>query len=171
MHRLVEYGFFFALLGVVGYVVFQMLSPFLSALALAAIIVTICYPVYERILKISPRRNETFAALLSSFFVVVVVFLPLVFIFSAVINETVSIYNEANAGRTGFEASLSTIQEQVNLFLPGATIDTNEIIQQSTSWLAGNLGAIFASTASTIFLFFILLVPGWERVYQAARKD
>lgn len=158
VNRLVEYGFFFALLGVVGYVVFQMLSPFLSALALAAIIVTICYPVYERILQYTPKQNETVAALVSSLFVIVVVFLPLVFIFSTVINEAVTIYNQANAGRTGFEASLATVQEQINLFLPDTTLDTNEIVRQSTSWLAGNLGAIFAGTASTVFLFFIALI-------------
>ncbi len=44
--RVVEYVFFFGLLGIAGYMVWLIMSPFLSALALSAIIVTICSPLH-----------------------------------------------------------------------------------------------------------------------------
>jgi len=158
MHKIVEYAFFFGLVGIVGYVIWMMLSPFISGLALAGIIVTICYPIYEKVLTITPRRNESLAALCTTFFVVFVIFLPLLFIASTVVNEAVSIYNSANNGGLGIESSIQSIQDRINTFIPGADINTHELITQTTSWLAGNLGTIFASTASMVFLLFISMI-------------
>ena len=69
--------FFFGLMAGVAFMVASMLRPFVSALALSAIIVTICYPLYRRILVVMPRRNETLAALVTTLSVIVIIFAPL----------------------------------------------------------------------------------------------
>ncbi|MDA8596735.1 AI-2E family transporter [Candidatus Pacebacteria bacterium] len=157
-NRIVEYVFFFGLMGVVAYLVWQMLAPFVSALALAAIIVTISYPLYLRIVDRMPRQNETVGALLSTLLVFLVIFLPLVFIASALVNEAVSVYRIVGAEQVGFETALQNFEDTANNYIPGFELNVTEYLKQSASYLAGNLGAIFAGTASTIFLFFIAMI-------------
>ena len=158
MNRIVEYVFFFGFMGVVGFLVWQIISPFISALALAAIIVTICYPLYQRIVRRMPRQNETLGALVSTVFVLVVVILPLTFIISSLVNEAVSIYGAVNGGGTSLEQRLSGLEEVVNGVIPGIELNFTEYVSQGASWLSTKVGAIFAGTASTIFLFFIAMI-------------
>lgn len=158
MNRIVEYVFFFGLMGVVGYLVWEMIQPFVSALALAAIIVTICYPLYERIVPKMPRQNETIGALITTIAVLVVVIIPLLFLASNLVNEAVSIYGLANEDRVGFVTALEDVQTTVQQYAPGIDLNISEYVKQATAWLASNVGAIFAGTASTIFLFFIAMI-------------
>jgi predicted PurR-regulated permease PerM len=158
MNRIVEYVFFFGFMGIVAYVVWTMLSPFISALALSAIIVTICYPLHLRIVKKTPKQNETLAAFITTIFVGIVVIVPFVFIASSLVNEAVSIYTLASEGEVGFEQSFVEIEQVVQKYAPTAELDAVEYIKQATTWLAGNVGAIFAGTASTVFLFFIAMI-------------
>lgn len=157
-HRIVEYVFFFGLMALVGYLVWKLLLPFISALALAAIIVVICYPLYERIVRVIPRHNTSAAALVTTLLVCCIVFLPLFFLTSAIVNEAVEVYRIANKGEIGIEAALVDVVSTVQTIAPGFELNANEYIKQGANWLAGNLGAIFAGTASTIFLFFIALI-------------
>ncbi|MFT7507554.1 MAG: putative PurR-regulated permease PerM [Acidimicrobiales bacterium] len=157
-NRIIEYVFFFGFMGVVAYIVWEMITPFVSALALAAIIVTICYPLYTRIVSKMPKKNETLGALLTTLLVVIIVIFPLVFLASSLVNEAVSIYQLANTENIGFEDSLQNIESTLQQYAPGMELDATEYIKQATTWLAGNVGAIFAGTASTIFLFFIAMI-------------
>ncbi|MFT5849876.1 MAG: putative PurR-regulated permease PerM [Patiriisocius sp.] len=158
MNRIVENVFFFGFMGIVGYLMFIMFTPFISALALAAIIVTICYPMYQRIVKKMPRQNETLGALATTLVVLVIIIMPLLFIGSSLVNEAVSIYNGANTGEFGFLSSFTALEETTQRYFPGAELNVTEYVKQATAWLAGNVGAIFAGTASTVFLFFIALI-------------
>jgi predicted PurR-regulated permease PerM len=158
MNRIVEYVFFFGFMGVVGYLVWEMVSPFVSALALSAIIVTICYPLYTRILRITPRKNPTIAALLTTLFVLLVVIIPVFLITSALVNEAVSVYKIVNSEQFVLEDSLFALESEVRNYFPGFELNVTEYLKQAASWLALNLGAIFAGTASTIFLFFIAML-------------
>lgn len=157
-NRIVEYVFFFGLMGVVGYIVWEMLQPFVSALALASIIVTVSYPLYKRILRRMPKQNETLAALLTTILVFLVVFTPLLFITSALVNEAVSVYRIVSAEQIGFEQSLQNFETTVGNYIPGFQLNVSEYLKQVAEFLASNLGAIFASTASTLFLFFVAMI-------------
>lgn len=157
-NRIVEYVFFFGFMAAVGYLVWIMAAPFLSALALSAIIVTICYPLYTRILKHVPKRNETIAALLTTVLVLLIVIIPIFFITSALVNEAVSVYKIVSAEEIGVESSLNELETWVQTFFPSFELNVTEYLKQGASWLALNLGAIFAGTASTLFLFFIAML-------------
>lgn len=158
MNRIVEYVFFFGLMAVVGYLVWEMIAPFVSALALAAIIVTISYPLYERIRARMPRQNETLASLVTTFLVFLIVFAPLMLIASALVNEAVAVYRLISAEQIGFVDSLTDFERVVQAYIPGFELNITEYLKQAAAFLADNLGAIFAGTASTLFMFFIAMI-------------
>ncbi len=158
LNRVVEYVFFFGLMGVVGYLLWQMMAPFVTALALAAVIVTICYPLYTRILEKTPRQNETVAALLSVLLVLVIVVIPLFWITSMLVSEAVSVYRIIGSSQYSVSDTVYNFEEMVTSLIPGLQIDLIGYAQQGAQWFAGNLGAIFVGTASTIFSFFIAMV-------------
>jgi predicted PurR-regulated permease PerM len=158
MNRIVEYVFFFGLMGVVAYLVWEMLAPFVSALALAAIIVTISYPLYERIKAKMPKQSATLAALVTTLVVFFIVFAPLMLIASALVNEAVAVYRIVSAEQIGFVDSLTNFENMVRSYLPGFELNITEYLQQAAAFLANNLGAIFAGTAATLFMFFIAMI-------------
>ncbi|MFT5036585.1 MAG: putative PurR-regulated permease PerM, partial [Candidatus Azotimanducaceae bacterium] len=160
-NRIVEYVFFFGLLGAVSYLVWEMFSPFVSALALAAIIVTVSYPLHQRIVPKMPRQNETLSAFVSTLLVFITVILPLLFITSVLAKEAVSVYGIIGSGQVGFEETLLMLEGMVNNYIPGFEIDFTAYLKQAAEFLIGNVGAIFASTASTIFLFFIAMIASF----------
>ncbi len=157
-NRIVEYTFFFGLLAVVAYIVWQLISPFMSALALAAIIVTISFPLYERLVQRMPHQNQTLGALLTTLIATVVILFPLIFIASSLVREAVSVYAILDADQVGLSGSLESVEVVIQEYLPAFELNATEYMQQTAQWLAGSFGAIFTGTASTIFLFFIALI-------------
>lgn len=158
LSRLVEYVFFFGLLILAGYMVWLIMAPFISALALSIIIVTICQPLYTRIKKHVPRQNKSIAAFVTTMFVLTIVIIPLLLMSSLVVGEVVSFYNDIDSGGLSIESSFVKIESAIQNIIPGFQIDLAEQLKLSAQWLTGNLGAIFAGTISTIFIFFISLI-------------
>ncbi|MDC1205266.1 AI-2E family transporter [Candidatus Pacebacteria bacterium] len=157
-NRIVEYVFFFGLMGVVGYLVWEMFAPFVSALALAAIIVTTSYPLYKKIVLKMPKQSEILGAFLATILVFLVVIVPLLLLTSVLVNEAVSVYRIVGAEQVGFEESLRNFETLANNYFPGFELNITDYLKQSAAFLVGNLGAIFAGTASTIFLFFLAMI-------------
>lgn len=158
LNRVLEYVFFFGLMGVIGYLLWLMFSPFITALALAAVIVTICYPIYEYILRKLPRPNETAAALTTTVLVLLIVVLPLIWITSLLVSEAVSIYRILGNGQYSLVESINRLEDVMATLIPGIDLDLTSYLRQGARWFAGNLGAIFAGTASTLFSLFIAII-------------
>lgn len=159
LNRMVEYVFFFGLMAAVGYLLWLMFLPFITALSLAAVIVTICYPMYELVKRYTPRQNESVAAFISTLLVLLIVIFPLAIITSMLISESVSIYRLLNNnGQYSMIESLRDIEDGVATLVPGLELDLANYLRQGAQWFAGNLGVIFAGTASTIFSFFIAMI-------------
>lgn len=158
LDRALEYVFFFGLMGMVGYLLWLMFAPFVTALALSAVIVTICYPIYGRILAVIPGRNETAAALITTILVMIVVVLPLIWLTSVLVSEAVSVYRILNNGQYSLVETLHGLEDFAASVIPGMQLDLAGYLQQGAQWAAGNLGAIFAGTASTVFSFFIAII-------------
>lgn len=156
--RIVEHVFFFGVMAVVGYLVWRMFAPFISALALAAIIVTICYPLYRRVVEYVPRKNESLAAFVTTLLVLVIVIIPLFLLGSAILREAITIYQQLGQSEYSFAASIEQIESTINGYAPGWELNIRDYLRQGAQWLASHLGVIFAGTASTIFLFFIALI-------------
>ncbi len=159
LRQVIEYVFFFALLLAAGYMVWLIVAPFFSALALALIIVIICYPLYERILKVTPRQNRTLASLLTTLLVIVVVVLPITLISSTLVREAVTFYQSIGTGEDlAIEQYASDFEMMVQRYIPEFELNITDQLRQSAAWLTRNLGAIFAGTVSTLFVFFIALI-------------
>jgi predicted PurR-regulated permease PerM len=159
LNRVVEYIFFFVVLVASGYMVWQVLSPFVTALALALIIVTICYPLYELCLKHVYHNNKTLAAGITTLTAVFLIILPLIFISSVFVRELVSFYQTLSAGEElAIETYVTSFENAIQMYIPGFQIDITEQLKQSAEWFVGNIGAIFAGTISTIFVVFISLI-------------
>lgn len=158
LSRVIEYTFFFSLLIAAGYLVWMILSPFLPALALSAVVVTICYPMYEFIRRFLPRKNEALAAALSTIIVIVIIVIPVFFVSSVVISEVLSFYRALNTDSLLMLEYVADLELTIQGFLPGFELNLTEQIRQGAQWFAGNLGAIFAGAASTLFLFLIAII-------------
>lgn len=159
LSRIVEYVFFFGLLVLAGYMVWQIAAPFITALALSAIIVTITGPLHERILQRTPRKNQTLAAFLSTMVVLLVLILPLSLLTSLIVGEIVGVYQELDsAGSAELESQLLVFENTVNSLIPGLSFDLVSVTQSAALWVAENLGTIFAGTVSTLFTFFIAII-------------
>ena len=158
-NKLIEYIYFFVIFAVTGYLVWRLLAPLVSALALAAIVVTICYPMYERIKKSVYKENKTLASLLSLAVVLVAVIIPIVILSSLILREALSIYTLISEGDgVSFLEPVQRINEAVQVFIPTFSVDVASVVQQTASFFVNHLVSIFAGTASTIFLFFIALI-------------
>jgi len=158
LNRVVEYVFFFGFMAIVGYLLWLMYTPFITALALSAAIVTICYPLYEKILSWTPKKSSSLAAFITTIVVFVIVILPLLWLTSILVSEAVSVYNILNNNQLEITGHLDKLNNTIETLAPSLDINLNEYLRQSAEWFAGNLGAIFAGTASTVFSFFIALL-------------
>lgn len=156
--RAVEYGFFFGLLALSGYMVWEVAKPFLSALALSAVIVTICYPLYDRLLRITPRHNRTIASLLSTLLVLLVIILPLFMISSLVIREVINLYQDIETGQISIESTIVTFQSYAQTISPGFEINLEEQLAEGLKWATGRTWDLFTGTVSLIFLLLISLI-------------
>ena len=160
--KFLEYVFFFVILAGSGFLVWKLFSPFVGAIALAAVVVTICHPLYERMLQLIPRSNLSIAALASLLVVIVIVIVPIVVLASFILREALSIYALVNSSSyVSFVDVLSKIESFVQSFIPSFSLNTANVIQQTASFIANHIVGIFADTASTLFQFFIALIASF----------
>ncbi len=159
INKVVEYVFFFLLLAISGYLVWQVMAPFVSALALSVIIVTVCYPLYEVIQKFSYKNNKTIAASITTLGALFAVILPLVLISVVFVRELMSFYQAFGVGQElSVETYILNLESTIKTYVPEFEFSLTEQIKQSAGWLAKNIGAIFAGTISTFFIIMISLI-------------
>lgn len=158
-NRIIEYTFFFSSLALVGVIAILMLLPFLTALALSAITVIICYPMYRFILRYITRQRRSLAAFIATLIVFSAVVVPVSFISSLLVNEFVSFYRSIEqSGQLPVDTMLSGLETSLQHYIPGFDINLSDQLRQSASWFAGNLGTIFAGTVSVVVTFLIAML-------------
>lgn len=157
--RFVENIFFFGLFGFVGYLIWQIVAPFFAALALAAIIAVVWYPIYRKITNFLPRKNKTVGALVSVILIALTIFAPLFILGYLLFLQIAAFYATTAAGGTSeITDSIHSFQSLVSHYFPSLSFDLTNYVNEAAGWLVGHTGDIFASTASTVFLLFIMLI-------------
>jgi len=157
--KLIAEIFFFVILLTSAYLVWSLFFPFLGALALSAIVVTICYPLHLKLTNKLPKLNASIAAFLSVLIVFSIVILPIIFLSYLVLGEAVSIYNALSSPEsTTLANSISSLEAVIQRVAPGFTVDVAAVLQQSARFFMDHLVVVFAGTATTLFLFFIALI-------------
>ena len=159
LSRVVEYVFFFVLLAGAGYMVWLLLSPFISALALALIIVVIFYPLYSLIEKRVYKNNSSLAAAITLIIVLAVVILPILLISLMFAKELIVFYQTLEVGQeTSFAHQADNLELLIQDYIPGFELNLGEQIKEASVWVVTNIGSIFVGTVSTIFVIFISLI-------------
>lgn len=148
--------FLFGILALTGYLVWGMIAPFFSALAIAGVIATVSYPLYKKILQHTPRHNRGAAALLTTVLIGVLVVVPLVILGYLVFSQALSVYTSLNSDRgLLLDHTVTQIETLGRHIVPSFTLDVTAYVRQVTGWLVAHIGIIFTETASTIFLLFL----------------
>jgi predicted PurR-regulated permease PerM len=154
--QIIEYIFFFVSIATVGYVVWHIFAPFLSALALSAILVIICYPLFLFILRFVTRKNRTLAALLTTTIVLLLIVIPLSLASKLLVDEFISFYASVDAaGQLPIDTTLSHLESSLQSIVPGIDINISDQVRQIASWLTGSIGSIFAGTVSVVITLLI----------------
>ena len=153
--RIIEYSFFFGLLLAAAYFVWLLFAPFMPALALSAVIVTICYPLYERLRWYMPRHNATLASAITTIIALTAILIPVFFVSMVLVSEVRQVLNNDDFF---FMEYVANLEDVVQVYAPDFEINLTEQIRQGGQWFASNIGAIFAGTASTVFLFLIAII-------------
>ena len=159
LSRVVEYVFFFSLLAGAGYMVWLLLSPFISALALALIIVVIFYPLYTFIEKRVWKNSSSLAAAITLIIVLSVVILPIFFVSLIFAKELVGFYQTIGVGQeASFDSYIGNRESIIHSYSPEFELNLNEQLKEASAWVVANIGSIFAGTVSTVFVIFISLI-------------
>ncbi|MCA9361231.1 AI-2E family transporter [Candidatus Kaiserbacteria bacterium] len=159
LKRITEYIFFFGLISIVGYIAWLIFFPFIAALVLSSIMVILCYPLFEKIIKISPKKNRSFAAAVTTLLVFFAIVIPTFILSTLLVNEFVSFYKSLDSTENfSFEQSLGGVESMIQAYVPTFELNITEQVKQSAEWLAPNIGAIFAGTVSVIFTFLIAIL-------------
>lgn len=152
----IEKYFFFGLLLATFVFVFFIFRPFWIILVLGVSFSVILYPVYALFNK--KHLPNWLAALITIFFFIIVLCVPLFSIGSLVFNQSQDLYHSiVNNGSTG--PFLNSVGAKINSVLPnGVTFDINEKISTFISYITNNMTGIFSATAGAIFSFILLLL-------------
>jgi predicted PurR-regulated permease PerM len=157
--RVIEYVFFFGILGGSVYVLWQIVEPFFGALAIATVVAMVGYPFYRKVLSCTPRRNRGVAAAIATLLIVTLVVVPLAALGYLIFIQAASLYTTLNAdGGAALDRSIAHIETLVRYVIPSFTLEASFYAREAAGWLAEHSGDIFAATTSTIFSVGIAVI-------------
>lgn len=154
--KIIEKYFFFGLLFATFVFTFFIFRPFWIVLVLGVCFSIILYPVYSWLNK--RHFPNWLASLLTVFFFIIVLCIPLFSIGIIVFNQSQSLYHSfiSSGNVTPF---ISSIGNKINQILPaGVSFDINEKISSLISFIVNNMTDIFSTTLSALLSFILLLL-------------
>lgn len=165
-HAAIRPYFLAILIALVAALTFQLLQPFLVAVALAGVFSVILFPLYgmlKRLLRL-PAGGTAFVTLLAG---VVLLAVPLSLISARILNEVQGLYvtlSEPGA-LSQLEAGLLGAAQRVDGVLPGATTYTANAVQdidvyaqQAAQWAQSHAAGAFSGTLQFIALLIVFLM-------------
>ena len=160
---------FVAVLLVVGYGVFRILQPFLSALVWAAILATVFHPWYERLSRW--LRRPPLASILTCLLITTLIVLPVIVLLVLLAGESVQAYGslevkihaqqlgqgEALRQTAAYQWLLGKMQA-VGVPEPNFRQLGVEAIRRLSQFLVGHSAAVFSGFGQFIVSFFVMLL-------------
>jgi predicted PurR-regulated permease PerM len=144
-----------------GYVVFLIFEPFLVPLTWSAVLAIFFHPVHDRLAQ---RMRPTWAALLSTIGVTVLLIVPTLVVLSYTAKQAIDATARLQTAVMNPERELpAEVVAQVKAQLPEAwrSVDFSEPLRQGTekvaSFLAGKFGALVKNLVSFVVALFILV--------------
>jgi len=160
--RIIENTFFFAVLIGVGYLLYVIFSPYLSAIFIAVVLAVIFEPLHKRILHTCGGR-KTPAAFLSVIVVLFAILLPLSIITILLFEESVSLYSSiaSNGGAFSYiDAQLNIFEGYLKQLAPALTFDfeVQTYAKQMLGWIVGNINGYLSAIMGFIVNLFIMVL-------------
>lgn len=150
--------FFFILLGAVLILSLLILMPFLSTLAIAAMVAVVLYPVFRKVTKYSGGSKNVGAAL-TILLLFVVIIIPLYFLGTKIFNESQGIYTDlTSSGEVTLDLFNAAIQKQVSHFAPNMVFDIRQYAAAASAFVVAHMGNILSTTLSTVVNLILGLV-------------
>jgi predicted PurR-regulated permease PerM len=157
-------AFILILLGLVLYLLFQVLRPFLSAIAWALFFVTVFHPAHQRLKKLVGNR-EWPAAILMTALIATVIVLPGVFVISNLADSVPPLLQEINsrftpgATATGF---LGRVEEWIGRYVKVSEGQLHEMVIASLGKfgqaLTGQIQPLLGNILATLIDFLVMIV-------------
>jgi predicted PurR-regulated permease PerM len=152
---------FYGIVILLAYLVFLIFEPFLWALAWAAVLVVVSYPVFERI---SARYGPTRAAIISTLGVTLILIVPMIFVTIAFVRQGVGAAQSIHLQFVnGHFTWIGDLWERLQQRYPQlASIDLTDTLQnygqQVASYVGARVGVILKNTAEVIFHLFVTIL-------------
>ena len=156
--------FFFVLLLVILYLVFLLLSPFLAAIAWAAILAIVVYPAYAYLVRLL-RGRETLAALIITILITFLIVFPAmrvsVFLSQEAVELAKTVRSYMNGDEIGAVKGMPWVEEVTRLWetvsseLAFFDIDLKKSVVQGVQFASGFLVSEVRHVAQNIFLFTV----------------
>jgi predicted PurR-regulated permease PerM len=161
-HRLQIY-FFLSVFVMTLVLSFFLFRPYLGLMVFAAVLAVLMQPVYRRLLKYF--RNPSLASISTVFLTLMLVLVPLLFVFGSLAVEAVLLYGKLRE-RVSFDAVADTLSrivgpEQATRIAAEASravSDAATYIQPLIGGLTSNIFAIFSNTLFFVLGFFLVLM-------------
>jgi predicted PurR-regulated permease PerM len=145
---------FYGIVILLVYLVYLVFAPFLVALAWAAVLVVVSYPVYERLAR---RWGRTGAALATTAGVTLILIVPILFVMAAFVRQAVdavqSIQGRVAAGHYSWIGNLwARFQERFQDVIPSdLTSVVHHYAEVTAAYVGARLGTVLRHTAEFLF--------------------
>ncbi len=159
--NIVELIFFWIMFAVVGLLSYAVMSPYLSAIFLAAVLAVLFAPVHRWLRRRLGNNKKNTAAFLMVLLVLCVILLPLVFFGILMFQEIMANYpaiSDSN-GTIAIDRLTTIVEKYVGRFTPGFQIHgtVSIYIEGVLKWLAANLNTFFSSIITFLIDIFIIV--------------
>ncbi len=150
--------FFGVALAIVFVLSVLVLSPFLTTLALAAIIAVLLNPVYKSVSRFF-FKNKTIGALMTILIAGILIFVPVYFLSAQLFTEAQNSYNSLGISSATNILSLNhSINTSLKTIIPNVDVHLETYLGDLYSWVIANLGAFFSGTFDVFLKTLIVLI-------------
>jgi len=159
---------FFLLVAIFFYLFYRLMVPFFAPIVWAGILVIVCYPLYNIILK--KVRSTTLASLISCFLILIIILVPSIYLLASLVNEAADAVQKINeayqkGNLDGLFAPmtplLNLIKNKLNSYPQLANVDFVSIVKDAMSSVTKAIGSqattVIANISKTIFYFLLML--------------
>jgi predicted PurR-regulated permease PerM len=143
--------FFLVLFVIIAGLSFWIFFPYLSVLAIAAILAFAVHPLYRWFTKVL-FGAQSIAAIVTILCTAIIILIPVGLIGAQVVSESREMYAALSGNRGTYLQELNGLLETyVKPFAPSLEIDLHETVQQVVGWVFRNIGTVFSGTLEVVF--------------------
>ena len=157
-----ELVFFWILFGVAGFLTVMILSPYVTALFLAAVLAIVFAPIFHRLNRLF-HGNRSFASFITVAFILIMILVPLAIISFLMFEEISSLYaslNESNVGLQVVNTWIGSLELLVKNIVPTfhVQVDIYSYIEGGLRWMADHLNEFFSRILGFTLDVFVIII-------------